>query len=115
MSYKSLVHSNVRKAFNLLKDLADDVILTKKSSTGFDFGTGEAVLAEAPSVTTKAIVTEMTTSQGDKTAKKKMVLLKTEDVGDITSYDTLTTNSETWKIGPLITTDRFVTVAELIQ
>ena len=48
MSYQNLIDTNLNRAFNLLKDLATDVTLIKKSDVDFDFNlavvTGDADL-----------------------------------------------------------------------
>ena len=40
MSYKALIDSNLTLAFDMLKDLAVDVVLNESSNNDFNFATG---------------------------------------------------------------------------
>jgi hypothetical protein len=112
MSYKALINSNVKLAFNLLRDLAEPVTLTKKLNSSFDFKTGNPVVTEAPSIVTKAVVTDSDKTSSEHNTATKLALFKTQDIGDISYYDKISYKNQTWSIGPLITSDNFVTVVE---
>lgn len=114
MSYKTLVNSNIRKAFDLLKDLADDATLIKKASE-FSFSTGSVVETPSPSISTKVLILEEISKQQHSNFKEKTALLKTQDIGSISIYDTITIKGETFKLGPLITSDRFITAVQLLK
>jgi hypothetical protein len=115
MSYNALVSSNVRKVFNLVKDLASPVMLTKKENVNFNFGSGK-VTSDAPVVlNTKIVITEENKTSKDNYSEEKIGLLKTQDIGDISSYTTATIAGEVWKLGPVIKTDRFVTIVTLYK
>jgi len=113
MGYKALVNSQVRSAFNLIKDLAEDVTFVKKLDSSFNFNTLEAKVSSSVSVITKAVVTESKKVSEEHNAMNKLVMLKTQDIGDITAYDTLVLNGQNWKIGTSILSDGFVTIAEI--
>jgi len=113
MGYKALVNKNVAKAFTLLKDLAEDITLTKKTATSFNFSTLTASDTEAAALTTKAVITDSNKQSLDRNVVKKIMLLKTQDIGDISLYDKISYNSQTWLIGPSILSDNFVTVVEV--
>jgi cyanate lyase len=113
MSYKALVRSNVRKAFNLVKDLAEDVVFVKKLASTFNFTSMEAKTTSSESIVTKAIITESNKKSEEHNAMNKTVMLKTQDIGDINAYDTIVRNNENWKIGAVIYTDGFVTIADI--
>ena len=114
MSYKTLINSNVRKAFNLVKDLAEDVILSKKTASEFNFSTGEAKLT-IENIPTKAIITSSDKSAKETNIIMKVMLLKTQDIGDISAYDVVTIGAIPWKIGPLIESDNYVTVTQIYK
>lgn len=114
MSYQALISNNVRKVFNLVKDLADIATLNKKENVKFDFSTGE-VKGTISTLTTKIVITDVESNLRESVSNKKIGLLKTQEIGDISNYDTLTSNNKTWKIGPIIRTDRFVTIVELYE
>jgi hypothetical protein len=113
MSYRALVSSNVTKAFRLLKDLAEDVTLTKRASSTFDFATQTATIVDGTPIVTKAVVTDTAKSSQDRSTAVKVAMLKNSEVGDVGLYDKVTYQGADWKIGPIITSDSFVTVVEL--
>lgn len=115
MGYKALVNSQVRKAFILIKDLAEDVTFVKKLASTFNFDTLEAKIPSSESVVTKAIVTESKKVSEEHNSQNKLVMLKTQDIGDITAYDTIIINNQNWKVGPVIISDGYVTVAEIYK
>lgn len=115
MSYKSLIGRNVKLAFTLCKDLADDVVLTQVSGSSFDFNTSEVTNTEDANKTVKMLIFEKETKSRDGNTLKQQVIFDTNEVGDLTRYSTITHNSVVWKIGPIISTDRFVTIAELYR
>jgi len=112
MGYKTLVNKNVAKVFTLLKDLAEDITLTKKTAVNFNFSTNTATNVEAAAISTKAVITDSNKSSIEKNTLTKIMLLKTQDIGDITLYDKITYANQTWLIGPSITSDNFITVIE---
>jgi hypothetical protein len=114
MGYNALVSNNVRKAFNLLKDLADPAVLNKQSNVEFDFTTN-VVTSNLSSVTTKIIITSVNLNSQEHNTHQKIGLLKTQEIGDISLYTTVTTGNKTWKLGPVIRTDKFVTIVELYE
>jgi hypothetical protein len=114
MSYKALINSNVNKLFNLVKDLADVAVLTKKTNVEFNFKTGNTT-ADTSTLVTKIIITDVEENSSNIKTIKKQCLLKTKEIGDISLYSTITSANKIWKIGPIIRTDRFVTIVELYE
>jgi len=115
MGYKALVNSNVNKAFDLVKDLADVITLTKKVSTSFDFNTGIASSTETAAIVTKAVVVEVNKKSKDRNTLYKNLMLKTLDVGDVANLDKVSLLGAEWKIGPLIFTNNYVTIVEIYR
>jgi len=115
MGYKALLDTNINKAFNLLKNLADDVTLVKKTANSFSFSTGDVTVTEASSVSTKAIITEVNKKSDVHNIMTKLALLKTQDVGDLNAYDKLTLGGNEWKFGPTINSDNFITTVEIFR
>lgn len=115
MSYRKLVEANVTKAFNLVKDLAYDVVLTKKQTADFNFSSGETQLSSSQTVSTKAIVIEATKKSDDRNTIQKQIMLKTKDVGDINNYSTVSISGVIWKIGSIQKDDGFVITANIFK
>lgn len=113
MSYKTLVQRNVEKAFKLIGDLATSVTLVRKSKSTFNFDTLDVKNVEMADLITLAVITETKKSTAEHNARVTSMMLKTKDVGDINLFDSVIINSETFKIGPPIFTDGFITNVEI--
>jgi len=111
MGYKALINKNVAKAFNLLKDLAEVVVLVKKTGVTFDFTSLTAVENNTAGIMTKAVITDSNKSAEGHNVLTKIMLFKTQDIGNITLYDKVEYGGITWSIGPIITSDNFITIA----
>jgi len=114
MSYKALINSNVNKAFNLIKDLAEEVVLNKTVTSDFNFTSGD-VKSTVSAISTKAVITDSNKESEKHNVMKKIALLKTQDIGDISAYSSIVLNGNNWQIGPLIKSDNFVTVVEIYK
>jgi len=108
MGYQSLVTKQVSLAYAQIQDLATDVVLSKKTVTGFNFGTGSNIEGSEVVVTTKAVVNDSKKDTELRNKQVKELMFKKEDVGDISSYDTVTISGQEWSIGTPIVDDGFV-------
>ncbi len=115
MSYQALVNSQIKKAFNLLKDLAKDGTITKRSNQAFDFGSGEVATDSAVTTVVKVVNTETTKLSKDKLTVQKQVMLKVPEVVDLSIYDTLSFEGEVWKIGPVVHSNGFIFVVDIFK
>jgi hypothetical protein len=114
MNYEMLISSNVRKVFDLVGNLAKNATLSKKENVNFNFG-NSTVSSTTSTLDTKVIVTEIETKYSSSKTNKKIALLKTQEIGDISTYSTISSENKTFKVGPTIRTDRFVTIVELYE
>jgi len=96
MGYSGLVKRQARKAFSLAKDLAVDITLTKKSSTGFNFGTLEAGMGVAQTLIVKGIIVDKTKRSSESKVMKTQVIMLSEDVSSFSDFDTLSINGLTY-------------------
>jgi hypothetical protein len=115
MSYKNLIDKSLFKTFNTLKDLASVVVLTKKNNPSFNFQTGQSEFAPTTTITTKAVITNSTKKFEDRNTIQKELMLKTKEVGDLTTYTTITINSEVWNIGGIEKNDGFVSLVKVFK
>lgn len=113
MGRKATVQKAVKRAFAAAGDLAEDVVLNRRAAQGFDFGTMEPAPATSATVAAKAIITDTRKVSEGQAASVKTASLATADVGDITTYDKITFGGSTWVIGPVVSSDGFVTTVEL--
>ena len=107
MSYQALINRNLDKGFNLLKDLAIDITLTR-NSVDFDFNTNSTSTTQDSQVTLKAVVTDINKRSPEYNYLEKQVLFKSEDIDDLSVYDTVTIGSEIWKIGSRINNSGYI-------
>ena len=123
MSYKALVRSNVKNAFNLVRDLAEDVILQKSSDIDFDFSTG-VLLDDAgeTQLPIKAVIIENKKKSTKVNAIERQILFSTEFLGDVNAYDVVyikDTHDETkmvaWKFGPKIIDNGYIMFANIYR
>ena len=115
MGYRQLIEKQVTLAFNKVKDLATDVILTKKIDVEFNFSTNAITNDSTEIINTKCIINTIIKKSEDKERTIKTAMFNTLDIGDINQYATITIGTDTWNIGPKINSDSFLTVVELLR
>ena len=117
MSYTALIDAQLVTAFKLAKDLAKDVVLTKKVGSSFDFTNNAPVHSATQTVTTKAVKIDAkkTTSLKASTVVTAEMLFKTKEIGDVSIFDTVAFSGETWKIGPVLHSSAFITMVTLLK
>jgi hypothetical protein len=113
MSYAKIIDNNLTRAFNLIKDLADTAVFTKKGGVSFDFTTREVTNTTSDTITVKIILMDEKKSSKDRNTKEKQIMFKTQDVGDISLYTTVTISNIAWKIGSSIKSDGFISIANI--
>lgn len=113
MSYKALIDSNLNKAFNAAKDLADTVIFVRKSGPTFNFGTVALETQTSQNITTKAIIYNSKKRSKERNLMIKEIMFKTKEIGDANLYDSVTIGSASWNITSIIKNDGYVSVLEL--
>jgi hypothetical protein len=94
---RSMVKSYVRKAFDLIGDLAENVTFINNNSSGFDYATGLPIDSGATQHTFKAVRIEKTMQNGNINVTK--LLLMTEQfalagIADIDVFDKVVVRGE---------------------
>jgi hypothetical protein len=115
VAYQQLVDSNLNKAFNLIKDLAIDIVLTKKPDPSFNFGTGTAEFSPSQTTNTKAVLIDLKKNAQDRNTVVKQLMLKSKEVGDITRYSTVTIDSTVWNISDIPKGDGFILLVNIYR
>ena len=119
MSYKNLIDSNLRRAFILVRDLAEDVTFNLKEVIDFDFSTGNVVENPQTTVIVKAVVItskkESRDVKGSRNTDSVELMFSTRDVGDLTMYDTVIIAGNEWNLGKRIKSDGYITLVELYR
>jgi|SaaInl4_100m_RNA_FD_contig_21_4293559_length_575_multi_8_in_0_out_0_1 hypothetical protein len=117
--YRALIDNQLRKAFTLVKDLADDATFTKRNGTAFDFGTG-ALTEDASTITIiKAVIVQTKKDsredKGSRNTQKAEMMFKTADLGEFSAYDTVTIDGNVWNLGDRIKSDGYITLVEVFR
>jgi hypothetical protein len=94
MGYRSLVKSNVKKAFKYIGDLAIDLVLYKSSSQSYDFTDAEPITSSVIVATIKGVlVSEVKDSVrsgvSNKEATVSTFLINRESVEDMSVFNDL--------------------------
>jgi len=120
MSYKNLIDSNLNRAFNLVKDLALDAVLSKKSDVTFDFAAGSTVPdGTIETVDVKIIVVEVNKEkqsinrQNEHKGVKNKIMLKRKEIGDLSIYDSINYEGFDWNIASTIKSDGYISMLEV--
>ncbi len=111
MSYKTLIDRKLALAFKLLKDLAEEITLVKKSNVSFDFENAETITTEDASLKTKLI--NVTSDKSKTNRTERLIMLKRREIGDLTTYDHLLWENEKWTIGSPINDDGFISLIKI--
>lgn len=115
MSYKNLIDSKLKVAFNAVKDLAKEATLTKKNAASFNFGTGETELTNSETVSTKIVVAQSAKKSADRNTINAQILLKSSEVGDLNNYATIAFESNIWNFSDIQKNDGFILVANIYR
>ena len=115
MSYAQMADSQLRKAFTLLKDLAREATLTRKSVGAFNFATGSAVVTSDAPVVTKVIPTSKEKLSRDRKTITMDVMLRSRDVGSVTGYATMVVDGVTWRFGAPIKDTGFILLTTVFR
>lgn len=114
MSYQALINRNLDKAFRLLKDIAIDITLNRNTAD-FDFSSNATNVTANSSVSLKAVVTDINKESPEYNYLEKQVLFKSKDIDDLTVYDTITIEAETWKIGSKINNSGYIYLLNIFK
>lgn len=115
MGYQTLIDRGLTLAFNQAKDLAIDAIFNKKDVATFDFSSGKMPAGKTTSSPIKVILIEGLKQSSTHNPTKKQVMFKSKNLDDITTYDSIKISTETWKIGPILSNNGFIVLAEIYK
>jgi hypothetical protein len=114
MSYKNLIDKNIISAFRLIKDLAVDATIVKKTVNEYNFSTAN-LNAVAVFLPVKVILLDSAQKSEKHNTEVKRVFIKKTDVDKLDAYERLIVNDVQWKIGPKIAGDDFIMLAEIYR
>lgn len=100
MAFRNLIQSQVNNAFNLIGDLAENIMFTNNSVSEYNFETGDTTEVTGSQVTIRGVVSKMSKDVNDNTMIVAELTLKTSDVStiEIDNYDAITFRNKSWSI-----------------
>lgn len=100
MSYRTLITNNVTDAFNIVGDIAEEMIFTNETVEGYDFATQTVIDGSSNTKTIKGIVIKEYKTNDDKPRINADIILKSSDIDSKTldGYDTLVFRTKNWAI-----------------
>jgi len=107
LSYQALINKNLDLAFRKIQDLAIEVTITKNSAE-FDFNNGTTTTTPDLTKIVKAVIIDINKESQQYDYQERQIMFKSQDLIDITAYDTVTIDSEIWKIGTRINNSGFI-------
>jgi hypothetical protein len=117
MSYRNLINSQLKNAFRMLKDLAIDTTVTRKSDSGFDFSSNSVLKPKDSNVSVKVVIVDEDEGNGKDQRKvaKTTMMIQVQEVGDINVGDTIPLNGQTYRVGPIINNDQYLLLVEAFK
>lgn len=115
MSYAGLADSQLRRAFIMLKDLAKDVVIAKKTIGAFNFVTGQAAITTDSSVGTKLVITSKEKLSRDRKTVSMDIMLKSKDIGTVSACSTVTIDGVVWKFGSATKDSGFILLTSIYR
>ena len=96
MKFKSIIETNLNKAFSIAGDLTSDVTSVEGTSASFDFTSGLAVDSLSVPVSAKGLITKRTTDISGNVSAKLLLKGVTHSIGT-----ELTIGTSKWKVSAL--------------
>lgn len=99
-SFNTLLTTNVEKAFSLIGDLAEDVILSTIDTVAYDFATSTTSTNAAATTTVSGVISKIYNSDAPNTQLYADIILKSTDISidGLDNYDVVTFRSKSWNI-----------------
>jgi len=96
---RSMVKGYVAKAFNMIGDLAENVVLSSSSASGFNYTTGEAVASTPITHNLKAVVEFVKKKDSNTLIAKLLVMAKeVELISDLDAFDKVTIRGIVYRV-----------------
>lgn len=112
MDFNNLIDKNVDKIFKTANSLTVDVEFSKKTFSEFDFGNSEASYTE-DTVSIRGFVFTTKKKTDERVVSSKSLMVQKKDIGNLSSYDTVSINGTVWGVGDVIKDDNYIIEFEL--
>jgi len=100
MGYHKLIQDNVKNAFNVIGDIAEDITFTNKNVTSYNFTTQSVVSSTDVSFTVKAVIESQYRTNDDTPRLECKIMIDSANLDSklIDNYDNVVIRGKTWKI-----------------
>jgi hypothetical protein len=116
---QKLVKSSVKKAFSAVGTLATVATFRLRSSSEFNFSEMTATVTDMPTLSVRALISkkeQVETKKGQPSNTMKMqIIMMSDGLPQLDSYDTVELNSVEWNIVKPFTDDGFITTLNLTR
>jgi len=115
--YKSMVQSNVKRAFGLIGNLAKEVTLYSEKPISFDFNTATTIPDTSGSITLSVIISskDKDGNSNDRASISRDVLAISADAPNLNLYDKLSIDGEYWRIVHPINDNGFTVSFKIVR
>lgn len=117
--YKTLIDTQLRKTFRMIKDLASDATFTKRNGTAFDYSAGELTENASTITVIKAVVVQNNKDNKEdkdgRNTKHGQIMFNSLDLGEFSAYDTVTIDGNVWNLGNRVKSDGYITLVEVFR
>jgi len=114
MDFDRLIKTNVKQAFKIVGNLAPIAEFIKTEKGDFDFSTGEFDTPTMTSANIKVIVTNSKKTSDSATVIWTRINFISGQL-DVKAYDTVILKGNTWKIGPTLDDNGYVSSIDLYR
>lgn len=115
MGYRELVENKAILAFKLIGNLAREVTFFQSDSQSFDFATQQPITTPVKTTTAKAVFTVKRRQPGESNTIMGELLLLSKDVDDLTIYDKVEIQGQTWRLQPPYANDDYTTTVKVAR
>jgi hypothetical protein len=115
MGYATLIKQQARSAFAKIGTLATKAVLTQANSSTFDFATQTTTKSAPVSTNVTIVVSKMGRAKLSKNTLEATVIMLKEDIDDLTLYDTIAFNGNTWNIVKPTEDDGYIATLKLTR
>lgn len=114
MALRKVIDNALSIAFKQMQDLAIVALFAKAVNGVFDFSTAQIVGEDESTKRLKIVVIKSKKAGDSGVVVSKDIMFQTSLI-DVSAYDTVTFDGVSWKIGPVISNNGFVTTLTIFK
>jgi hypothetical protein len=108
MGYRNLINTQLKLAFNAVKDLATVTTVVNKTNSGFDFNSKGVTVPRTANVSAKVVALDRREQgRAENKVTVRDCLLRQQEVGDVNEGDTISLDDGSYVVGPITNSEGF--------